>query len=72
MVELRSTLTCSHFGHRSTEVMPIEACRFFYECEGCGALLRPTEGGCCVFCAYDDVPCLPIQKARARSGRTGT
>jgi PAS domain S-box-containing protein len=31
------------------------------ECAGCGALLRPKPGDCCVFCSYGSVPCPPIQ-----------
>jgi hypothetical protein len=30
-------------------------------CAGCGALLRPKPGDCCVFCSYGSVPCPPIQ-----------
>ncbi|MGT2478165.1 GDCCVxC domain-containing (seleno)protein [Methylobacterium oryzae CBMB20] len=48
--------------------MPTDACQFFYECTGCGTLLRPNAGDCCVFCSFGDVPCPPIKKlARAAS-----
>lgn len=60
-IELRSTLTCPHCGHQATEVMPTNACQFFYDCAGCGALLKPKPGDCCVFCSYGTVPCPPIQ-----------
>jgi hypothetical protein len=60
-IELRSTLTCPRCGHRATETMPTDACQFFYDCKGCGVLLRPKEGDCCVFCSYGTVPCPPIQ-----------
>jgi hypothetical protein len=46
------------------EVMPTDACQFFYDCQGCGAVLRPKPGDCCVFCSYGDTPCPPIQQAR--------
>lgn len=59
--ELRSTLTCPHCGHQATETMPTNACQFFYDCQGCSALLRPKSGDCCVFCSYGTVPCPPIQ-----------
>ncbi|HME07828.1 MAG TPA: GDCCVxC domain-containing (seleno)protein, partial [Bryobacteraceae bacterium] len=36
---------------------------FFYDCTGCGTLLRPKPGDCCVFCSFGSVPCPPIQKA---------
>lgn len=63
-IRLRSTLTCPVCGHQATETMPTDACQFFYECRGCGALLRPQPGDCCVFCSYGDVPCPPIQQSR--------
>jgi hypothetical protein len=66
MTELRSTLTCPRCGHRETETMPTDACQFFYDCKGCGAVLRPLEGDCCVFCSYGTMPCPPIQDARAK------
>ncbi len=44
--------------------MPTSACQFFYECKACGALLRPNEGDCCVYCSFGSVPCPPIQEAR--------
>lgn len=65
MMELRSTLTCPHCGKQTTETMPTDACQFFYDCQGCGALLRPKEGDCCVFCSYGSVPCPPIQETVA-------
>jgi hypothetical protein len=45
--------------------MPTDACQFFYDCRGCGAVLKPKPGDCCVFCSYGTVPCPPIQIARA-------
>ncbi|WP_119681960.1 GDCCVxC domain-containing (seleno)protein [Indioceanicola profundi] len=59
--ELESTLTCPRCGHRETETMPTDACQFFYDCMGCGTLLRAKAGDCCVFCSYGDTPCPPIQ-----------
>ncbi len=70
MTELRSTLTCPRCGHRASETMPTDACQFFYDCKGCGAVLRPLEGDCCVFFSYGTVPCPPIQEARARGEDT--
>ena len=57
-----SILTCPHCGHRSTETMPTDACAYFHDCAGCGRLLRPEPGDCCVFCSYGTVPCPPIQE----------
>ncbi|WP_442754578.1 GDCCVxC domain-containing (seleno)protein [Methylocystis sp. JAN1] len=58
-----STLTCPRCGHRSTETMPTDACLFYFQCKGCGAVLRPKPSDCCVFCSYGDVPCPPTQEA---------
>jgi hypothetical protein len=60
-IELSSTITCPKCGHRQSETMPMDACQFFYDCKGCGALLRPEPGYCCVFCSYGTVPCPPVQ-----------
>ena len=65
---LESTLTCPRCGETSTETMPTDACRYFHECAGCGALLRPLPGDCCVFCSYGDVPCPPVQEERGCHG----
>ncbi|HYR07148.1 MAG TPA: GDCCVxC domain-containing (seleno)protein [Longimicrobium sp.] len=58
---LRSVLTCPYCGTKAEETMPEDACQFFYECGGCGKLLRPKPGDCCVFCSYGSVPCPPVQ-----------
>lgn len=61
MTETRSTITCPDCGHQTAETMPEDACIYFYDCTGCGALLKPKPGDCCVFCSYGTVPCPPIQ-----------
>lgn len=60
-VELQSEITCPHCGHKAVETMPKDACVGFYPCKGCGVMLRPKYGDCCVFCTYGTVPCPPIQ-----------
>ncbi|MCF8467221.1 MAG: hypothetical protein K9G33_07440 [Sneathiella sp.] len=60
-IDLSSTLTCPECGHREEEVMPTDACQWFYDCKGCGALLKPKAGDCCVYCSYGSVPCPPMQ-----------
>ena len=67
-LQLQSTLTCPECGHKTTETMPTSACQFFYECSGCGAVLRPKQGDCCVFCSYGTVPCPPIQQQKSCCG----
>jgi rubredoxin len=41
---LQSTITCPHCAAVKTEIMPTDACQFFYECTGCGTKLKPNEG----------------------------
>jgi hypothetical protein len=63
MSGLESVVTCPACGHCQREVMPVDACQYFYDCKGCGRLLRPQPGDCCVFCSYGSVPCPPRQTA---------
>lgn len=65
MTQLQSTITCPECGHRETETMPTDACQWFYQCKGCGALLKPMEGDCCVHCSHGTVPCPPVQQRDA-------
>ena len=39
---LVSVLTCPRCGFAKTETMPTDACLFFYDCESCGARLKPS------------------------------
>ena len=59
---LISRLRCPDCGTEKNEVMPTDACWYFYTCSGCGTRLKPLEGDCCVFCSYGTVPCPPIQQ----------
>ena len=43
--------------------MPTDACQYFYACVGCGVVLKPLPGDCCVFCSYADQVCPPKQTA---------
>src|SRR6056297_216930 len=61
-VESCSTLVCPECGHKAREKMPENACIRRFECAGCGTLLAPMEGDCCVFCSYGDVRCPPVQR----------
>ncbi len=61
-VALQSSLTCPQCGRRAVETMPTDACLWVYDCQGCGAQLRPQPGDCCVFCSYGDVACPPVQR----------
>ncbi|MGQ0511656.1 MAG: GDCCVxC domain-containing (seleno)protein [Betaproteobacteria bacterium] len=58
---LESTLTCPSCDATSNQVMPTDACLFFWACPGCGTRHKPKAGDCCVFCSYGSVPCPPVQ-----------
>lgn len=58
---LESVITCPECGHKKEEIMPTNACQYFYECENCKTVLKPTGEDCCVYCSYGTVPCPPIQ-----------
>ncbi len=68
-IRLGSVVTCPVCGTAKTETMPTEACQFFYECTGCGQLLRPKPGDCCVFCSFGSVPCPPVIATAQRERR---
>ena len=59
---LVSTITCPQCGFEKEEIMPTDACLFFYECTNCKVLLRPVSGDCCVFCSYGTEKCPPKQQ----------
>jgi hypothetical protein len=65
---LESWITCPHCGHTVKEQMPENACTYFYSCTGCGTLLKPKPGDCCVFCSYGSVPCPPVQNDKKCCG----
>jgi hypothetical protein len=67
LMQLQSTLTCPKCNHQAVEQMPVDACQFFYVCEGCNEKLKPLAGDCCVFCSYGSAPCPPVQE----NGKSG-
>ncbi|HKR03260.1 MAG TPA: GDCCVxC domain-containing (seleno)protein [Bacteroidia bacterium] len=56
-VILESIITCPLCGHKKKEIMPVDSCQFFYECENCKQVLKLMQGDCCVFCSYGSKPC---------------
>ncbi len=69
--QLQSEITCPHCAHKTVEEMPTDACQWFYDCKGCGEILKPKEGDCCVYCSYGTVPCPPVQEARSNGTTAG-
>jgi hypothetical protein len=60
-VECKTTITCPHCRYQKEEIMPTNACVYFYTCDNCHARLKPRKGDCCVYCSYGTVKCPPIQ-----------
>ena len=56
-----SEITCPLCDHKATEQMPLNACQYYYDCKGCGELLKAKPGDCCVFCSYGTMQCPPMQ-----------
>nr|WP_297350148.1 GDCCVxC domain-containing (seleno)protein [uncultured Glaciecola sp.] len=67
-IDLTSTITCPHCQHSQAEIMPTDACQFFYQCTSCKSLIKPLSGDCCVYCSYGTVKCPPIQEGNACCG----
>lgn len=57
-----SEITCPQCGFQKEEIMPVDACEYFYTCANCQAMLRPKAGDCCVFCSYGSRKCPPMQQ----------
>jgi rubredoxin len=62
----RSIVTCPFCGFRKEEIIPTDACQFFYQCTNCGRVMRPKTGDCCIFCSYGSVQCLSKQRERKK------
>ncbi len=70
MADLDVRLTCPSCGHVAVDTMPEDRCVIAYTCDGCGTVLRPKPGDCCVYCSYGDVRCPSVQDARPCPGAT--
>ncbi|HEX6704864.1 MAG TPA: GDCCVxC domain-containing (seleno)protein [Albitalea sp.] len=62
---LLSAVTCPVCGFAKAETMPTDACLWFYECEGCKAMLTPRAGDCCIFCSFGSTRCPPMLKKQS-------
>jgi hypothetical protein len=62
VMETLSEITCPECGHAEVETMPVDAYQWSYDCKGCGALLKPKSGDCCVYCSYGSIACPPVQQ----------
>ncbi|WP_430898074.1 MULTISPECIES: GDCCVxC domain-containing (seleno)protein [unclassified Paraflavitalea] len=64
-MQILSIITCPVCRHKEEEVMPTDACQYFYECKNCKARLKPNKGDCCVFCSYGSIACPPMQQGKS-------
>ncbi|MHB9142386.1 MAG: GDCCVxC domain-containing (seleno)protein [Paludibacter sp.] len=64
-----SVITCPNCGRKKEEIMPTDACQYFYECENCKTVLKPLQGDCCVYCSYGSVKCPSIQEKKNVANR---
>ena len=61
-MKLKSIITCPECGASREEMMPTDRCLVTYTCTGCGEVIKPKKGDCCVFCSYGTNPCPPMQE----------
>lgn len=52
-----AVIICPHCGFSQEEIMLTHAQTVQYTCNGCKVVLKPEEGGCCVFCSYGTADC---------------
>lgn len=64
-INLKSTITCPKCGHKKEEIMPTDACQYFYDCEKCRQVLKPNQGDCCVYCSFGTTKCPPMQSGES-------
>jgi len=62
VVRVECEVTCPKCGH--AEWMPMEAdySPYVYQCDRCLTVSVPSEGECCLFCAFGSSQCLPRQR----------
>ena len=60
---LQCIITCPNCGMAKAETMLTDACQFFYDCNGCGARLKPSHG---------DLPCPAVQESRTSGAPTSS
>lgn len=54
-----AVIRCPACGVETEEVMPSDACVYFWDCPACSTVVRPRPGDCCVFCSYASAACPP-------------
>ena len=54
-----AVIRCPACGVETEEMMPHDACVYFWDCPACKAVVTPGTGDCCVFCSYASTRCPP-------------
>lgn len=62
---MTATITCPVCGTTGTETIATDRCQHFYDCKGCGTVLRARPGDCCVFCSHGDRRCPSVEELSA-------
>ena len=71
-ITFSNSITCPDCGIRTKEEMPENACAYFWQCPGCGTVVKPLPNDCCVYCSYGDIVCPPKQQENTRDGSSNT
>jgi hypothetical protein len=64
----RSPTTCASRKQAEKEMVPVDKCWWFYNCEARGALLKPKAGDRRVYCSYATMPFPPAREANGCRG----
>ncbi len=63
VVRVECEVTCPECGNREWVTMEPDHSPYVLVCDQCLNTTAPTNGECCMFCAYGTSQCLPRQKA---------
>lgn len=63
----KANLTCPECQAATAVDIPTDKCLAMYRCSGCGRLIMPKEGSCCVVCDYSKEHCPVSIKPRKES-----
>lgn len=60
-ITTEAIIACPLCGAKHEQVMPTDACQYFYKCSKCNETFKPKDGDCCVYCSYANIKCPPTQ-----------
>jgi hypothetical protein len=59
----KTVVKCPHCGYFQSEPLDEGTIVLHWRCPGCGALVEPNAGDCCVYCSHGSEKCLQAQRA---------